>query len=204
MKRFSLRAAAPAVQSRYATAEAFTALFRAEMSCMFHVAFLLTANLVSAEECFIAALDDCVRKDSVFLECAPAYARYAVIRRATKAISDRLQESPRSDTGQSETPTGPYKSDPLFLLPVFERAVFILCLLERFSDKQASLLLGATPEAVRRARIHGVERLGQRPLHVPEEKNCGSTPRCGQRTPSPEAGPVRHFPSRIALARSFK
>jgi len=158
MKYSSLRASR-AGQERYATAATFAALFRADVSGIFHLALLLTADPVSAEKCLIAALDDCVRKDSVFLEYAPAYARYAVIRQATKARCDLHQQSPRGDTGETEILTDLYKSDPLLSLPRFERAVFILCLLECFSDKQASLLLRATPEVVRRARIQGLERV---------------------------------------------
>lgn len=203
MKR-SGRRASPAGQECYATAAIFAALFRADVSGMFHLALLLTEDPVSAERCLVAALDDCVRKDSVFVEYAPAYARYAVIRRATKATCDLLQQSPRGDTGETETLTGHYKSDPLLSLPRFERAVFILCLLERFSDKQASLLLGATPEVVRRARIRGLEGVDLLlPGPAQRRESQLSTPRSGEAAPSPEGGPAGHLPSKITLAGSL-
>ena len=182
MKRRSPRIS-PAGRERYATAAGFAALFRTEMADMFHVAYVLTGDPVLAEKCLIAALNDCIGKDCVFAEYALAYARYAVIRRATKAICDRFQPSARCDTGERYLSADAHKHDALLVLPVFERAAFVLCVMERLSDKQASLLLRATPEVVQRARIQALERHGPLPVHAHGEENGRLTPRWGEATP---------------------
>src|ERR1700739_1084448 len=75
---------------------------------LYSLALLLTANHHDAEQCFIAALDDCMQMNSVFSEFAKSCCRRAIIKnaiqktrpgmtRVDKVVTNYATIAPKSD-----------------------------------------------------------------------------------------------------------
>jgi hypothetical protein len=145
----------------YASVADFRDVFSSNMNGLYWLAYLMTGDHEMAERCFVTGIDHCLDGRTVFKECAQRWARRAIIKNAIRMILPEL-------TSQSER----LKSnlDPLINLPgtdypfrnvvqlePFERCVFVISVLEGFSDSECSLLLNSTRVAVTRGRRRAIE-----------------------------------------------
>jgi len=71
----------------YATAADFCRIFKGEMKRLYLLAFLLTANHVKAESCFLAAFADAGKTAGVFREFASSWSRRAIIAHAIRLMT---------------------------------------------------------------------------------------------------------------------
>ena len=148
----------------YAIAGDFCQIFAEDMSGLYLLSFLLTADEQMAEKCFVSGLEDCVDSNRVFKEWARSWARRAVVRNAINQVHPSPELS--SQTLQTRTPV----SIPLSTLqraPVaaimsldsFERFVFIMSVLERYSDQDCRAMLGVSRQEVATARANAIEKV---------------------------------------------
>ena len=153
--------------SGYATAEDFRELFTEGRNGLYMLSFLLTANHEKAEQCFVAGLDDCVDGNVVFQEWAGMWARRVIVRNAIRIITPhkgQLQPAeiayqPAGKRSVLEMPVHDVPFANVLRLNDFERFVYVLSVLERFSDQECAVLLGISWKEVRETRAIAVQHV---------------------------------------------
>ena len=166
----------------YASRADFRRIFDEDMSGLYLLSFLLTADREKAEQCFVSGLEDAVEGNPVFKEWARSWARRAIIQNAVRVIHPRPVEggsrlSPASVNGNGKTPPAEQQVEiaAVLALEPFERFVYVMTVLERYSDQECSVLLSCTRRDVLAARSRALQRLG-RAMEVFYEhlRNAGS------------------------------
>ena len=158
----------------YASKEEFDSVFECERVSLQTLALLLTANSEAAKQCLIRAFRECMTSCSVSKEWVLIWARRAVIRNAISLIMGSVGQSfvntndadnglivfsPDDSLGAIAT------SESILDLPAFDRFVFVICVLERYSIQDCALLLGKSPAEVSEVRHRAGNRVGQIDLH---------------------------------------
>jgi hypothetical protein len=151
----------------YASRDDFRRIFDEDMNGLYLLSFLLTADRETAERCFVSGLEDAVEGNPVFKEWARSWARRAIIRNAVRAINPRAPEA--GGRGNSSSVDGTDKTLPaeqhveiaaVLALEPFERFVYVMTVLERYSDHDCSLLLGCARRDVLAARARALRQIG--------------------------------------------
>jgi DNA-directed RNA polymerase specialized sigma24 family protein len=160
----------------------FCNLFRQEMDGLYLLAFLLTANPETAEQCFLSSLEECMGGIAVNDEWAHSWAKRVVIKNAIRLVAPRVHHSgskvrPRSHRKESElSERSPDNRTIMSVLAIedFERLVFVMTVLEQLSDRDSALLLGCLPDKIRAARTRALQEvaLGNagRSRHISSQK----------------------------------
>jgi hypothetical protein len=151
----------------YASRDDFRRVFDEDMNSLYLLSYLLTADHGRAEQCFVSGLEDAVDGNPVFKEWARSWARRVIIVNAVRVINPR----PREENGRSNSATVSSNSEApaveqieiaaVLALERFERFVYVMTVLERYSDQDCSLLLGCTRRDVVAARARAFEQLGR-------------------------------------------
>src|SRR2546430_12503376 len=76
----------------HATSEDFRKLFTEDMTGLYLLSLLLTANHEKAEQCFVAGVEDTVKGNPVFKEWAHSWAKRTIVNNAIKIMSPRSEE----------------------------------------------------------------------------------------------------------------
>jgi len=145
---------------RYASREDFRKVFDEDSNGLYQLSFLLTGGPEKAEQCFVGGSEDCARGTPVFREWAHSRAKRAIIRHAIKELKPRptLSNSSLSATvffdadKLSRSRDGHFEIGAILGLEDFERFVFIMSVLERYSDHDCALLLDCSVQQFRQAR----------------------------------------------------
>lgn len=150
--------------SPYAMKNDFCRVFNKNMNHLYLLSFLLTGDHTIAEQCFVGGLHSAQQGSQVFKEWAESWARRMIIQNAIRLIrpwrttdANHLMEV--SGTGDALTEHAEIAG--IVNLPPFERFVFVMSVLERYSDQDCSFLLGCTRSAVAEARTRAHERLAK-------------------------------------------
>lgn len=146
----------------YATGADFCRIFESNMDRLYLLALLLTGDHAVAESCFVTGLQDARGGNRVFKDWADTWARRTVILNAIRAIRPATQASAHKVTDQvrAEFTADAPLLRALLDLSTFDRFIYVVCVLEGYSDHQCALLIGSTRKAVSEARVRGLERLG--------------------------------------------
>ena len=151
----------------YASSADFCQIFDEDMNDLYLLSFLLTAGREKAEQCFVSGLEDAVEGNPVFKEWARSWARRAIIQNAVRAINPRPAErggSSRStsvdDHDKALRPQLQVEIAGVLGLEPFDRFVYVMTVLERYSDHECSLLLGCARREVLAARTRALQQLG--------------------------------------------
>lgn len=147
-------------QMKYATPEDFRTLFTEGADSLYLLSLLLTADPEKAEKCFVSGFEECANGNSVFLEWARSWARRIIIRNtiremvSTTDVADPPLRLDSTLNNRGELPLAEQLRSfaSILRLRKFERFVFVLSVLERYSDVECSLLLGASTANVQQAR----------------------------------------------------
>jgi DNA-directed RNA polymerase specialized sigma24 family protein len=151
------------VATPYATRADFCRIFEENMSGLYLLSFLLTGDQSTAEKCFVSGLEDSGKSSPVFVAWAESWARRMIIENAIRTLRPRDRETP-SSTSQSEvSPAATERAmiSAVLALPVFDRFVFVMTVLERYSDQECSLLLDSSRTSVAAARVRALQATGQ-------------------------------------------
>jgi hypothetical protein len=140
---------------RYATVTDFCEVFTEEMHSLYLLSFLLTADKDKAEQCFVGALGECGDGINAFTGWSRLWARRAITRQAILMMRPAPEGtdywSPLSPKGPAAT-----TNDGLFAailsLCAFKRFVFVLSILEKWSDGDCRSLLRCSRRDVAIAR----------------------------------------------------
>ena len=151
--------------SGYATAADFKQIFTEDINSLYLLSLLLTGNPETAEECFVAGIGESTKGNYVFKEWARSWARRTIIQNAIRLINPRE----RSVTAIRSSDVG-YAMDripmvlqaevrAIFELAPLERFVFVMSVLEHYSDHDCSILLGCPRGDMITVRARAMERL---------------------------------------------
>src|ERR1700675_4907495 len=152
--------------TQYATSADFQRIFDEDMNSLYLLSLLLTADREKAEQCFVSGLDGAVDGNSVFKEWARSWARRAIIQNAVRLIHPRPAEDSRSRSNPIDRNDKTLQDEQqvemaaVLELEPFERFVYVMTILERYSDYECSLLLSCARRDVLAARTHALLQLG--------------------------------------------
>jgi DNA-directed RNA polymerase specialized sigma24 family protein len=150
----------------YATREDFIKVFHEDVDGLYQLSFLLTADHEKAEKCLVAGIEDCVEENRVFREWARSWAKRIIVEKAIRELRPRPSlpgSSPSatvlSHNEQSSGSGGQFDLEAVLGLGDFERFVFVMSVLENYSNHECALLLGCSVLEIRQARFHALEEL---------------------------------------------
>ena len=168
----------------YATADDFRRIFETNTDRLYMLSFMLTANQALAEKCFVQGLQDARNGNPVFRDWAESWSRRTVIMNAIRA----LRPSPEAPSDPGPADAAPFLADfpqlrSLLALPTFDRFVYVVTVLEGYSDRECALLFGRTREAVVSARVRALRILGD-PKNLEQQLDilAAGIPNCPQRS----------------------
>jgi hypothetical protein len=153
--------------NEYASLGDFCRIYVEQMNSLYLLSLLLTADTQKAEQCFISGFDDSVSHRFVFKERASFWARRSIILQAIRLSRPRPNNEGELNTtkylpSRGSVPTE-VRTHPKFAgiveLDTFERFVFIMSLLEKYSVQECSLLLSCFRGDVMRARTAAIRHL---------------------------------------------
>jgi hypothetical protein len=153
------------------------------MDSMHLLSFLLTVDLTKAEECFVSGLEDCAKERYVFRDWARSWARRTIIQNAVRMLAPRANQptvtvAPGDPAncrfGRTQEADSAIAS--ILALEEFERFVFVLSVLERYSDQDCSVLLGCSRQDVREARIRALHHVAESDRMHPVARSGAATP----------------------------
>ena len=162
----------------YATFENFREVFTEGMDELYQLSFLLTGDHRKAEQGFVGGLEDSVRGNPVFKEWAHSWAKRAIIQNAIRALKPRPSATslplalPPNAVPQPSDQDRHVELDAVITLEDFERFVFVMSVLELYSEHECSVLLGCPPRAIREARVRALAQLtNSRATFLPSKVN---------------------------------
>lgn len=149
--------------SDYATVEDFRNVFMEEMNKLHLLALLLTGDEAKAEQCFVAAVEDSVSSNSVFRDWARSWAKRTIIKNAIEVSQPRpsvpgglSRTTPQKTRMLPSSSALHVKLQRVLALEGFDRFVFVMSVLEGYSETECSQLLGCSPLKVHDARIRAL------------------------------------------------
>jgi hypothetical protein len=155
----------------YASHEDFHTIFNEDLKDLYQLSFLLTSDLAKAERCLVSGLEDCVSENSVFREWARSWAKRAIVQNAIRELKPRPSHSnsPLSSAASpnrdehSRGPGGHFEIDSVLQLADFDRFVFVMFVLEHYSEHDCALLLGCSDGDIRESRTRALKELADSP-----------------------------------------
>jgi hypothetical protein len=156
-----------AQSNEYTTRSDFCRIFVEQMDSLFLLSLLLTADPQKAEQCFLSGFEDSVNSTYVFRERAHLWARRNIILHAIRLPCPRPNEVNELNEARflqlnrkvpAEVQAYPI-SARIVRLNSFERFIFIISILEKYSAHECSLLLGCLRQDVISARTAAIRHL---------------------------------------------
>jgi hypothetical protein len=147
----------------YASSDDFCRVFYERTDELYQLSFLLTGDHEKAEHCFVSGLENSVKGNRVFKEWARSWARRAIIQCAVRVVNPRpVNEDPPSSSKRSSNTWAvePGGTAAVLELMPFERFVYVMSVLERYSDQDCSVLLGCARRDVVVARVRAFQQIG--------------------------------------------
>ena len=148
----------------YARHEDFCAIFRNHLDRLYLLALILVGDELIAEKCFLAAFDSCAEESRVFRDSALSWSRRSVIKNAIRIVLPASGNSSHQCLVGKRNSLDLDKNGPLEcvqdLLP-FDRFVFVMSVLERYSDRECALLLGCSFTDILPVRIRALQQISR-------------------------------------------
>ena len=161
----------------YASREDFCTIFSECLKGLYQLSFLLTRDPAKAERCFVDGLEDCVTGNRVFREWARSWAKRTIVRNAIRELNPRPSQSNSplsgalfSDKDQYSRDLGGHvEIDAALRLADFDRFVFVMSVLEHYSEHDCALLLRCSTREIREGRTRALKELATSPHMEPSE-----------------------------------
>jgi DNA-directed RNA polymerase specialized sigma24 family protein len=158
-KMFSTKPVTRLESTRYATSADFCKIFQNDMNHLYLLAYLLTADRSIAEQCFVQGLEDARDGSPVFKEWANSWARRLLVVNAIRMLRPRPEGHPAAESPQHTIDATPAIA-AILALNSFERFAFAMSVLERYSDRECSLLLECSLSDLVAARTRALQQIG--------------------------------------------
>ena len=146
----------------YAKQHDFCEVFEKDAKSLYLLAFVLTANHKESEDCFVSTVDEALREKAVFKEWARSWVKRRMVENAVETVRHvTVLNGEKRDLWSAEQHERekPCEIDTVTQLPSFERFVFVMSILERYSDWDCSVLLACSMKEVAQARTGALRRL---------------------------------------------
>jgi DNA-directed RNA polymerase specialized sigma24 family protein len=153
----------------HATIKDFRKTFIDNVDSLYLLSLLLTGDQEKAERCFVTGFQESASANKAFKQWAYAWAKRAIIQKAIRALQPRPDDASSKATNHFRADRKlPNAVNPHFnavlALEDFDRFVFVMSVLERYSDRSCALLLGCSLRDVRVACTRALERLAESSL----------------------------------------
>ena len=151
--------------TEYATGNDFCRVFTEDMDRLYSLALLLSADEEKAEQCFAAALEDCLQGNAVFKDWTRSWSKRAVIKHAIGAVSP-VPGPRKSGAIIRDRGTGPETEvlmGTVIHMEAFDRFVFVMSVLEGYSVAQSAALLQCSAREVADARLRVLQMMAKNP-----------------------------------------
>ena len=153
--------------SRDAAAQDFCKVFTEELNGLYQLSFLLTRDHEKAQRCLIAGFEDCTKGNRAFSEWARSWEKRLIVENAICELKPRPLRSYFSSPATvfpdiaelSSSPRKHFEFEVILGLDDFERFVFVISVLEHYSERNCALLLGCSVSEIRAARTRAVNQL---------------------------------------------
>lgn len=165
MKRVHEVRSRKAETSAYATSDDFRMVFEQRLDDLYQLSFVLTGNHKEAERCFVAGFEESIHANQVFKQWAHSWAKRAIIQNAIHALHPHphyVNSFPPTSTKQStvrDAGITPLKINSVLVLEAFDRFVFVLTVLEQYTDRECAILLNCPFQEVSKARFRAYEQV---------------------------------------------
>lgn len=126
-----------------------------DISYLYLLAYLLTGEQETAMQCVVNGLEDCIADNLAFKHWAHTWSKRTIIKNGIAMMVPTPAQSgnaPIIHRAAGVTSTVEELIAAVLQLPLFDRFVFVITLLEGYSDRGCSVLLDCTPAEVERAR----------------------------------------------------
>jgi DNA-directed RNA polymerase specialized sigma24 family protein len=160
----------------FASHEDFRTIFNEDLKELYQLSFLLTRDPAKAERCLVSGLEDCVSGNRVFREWARSWAKRTIVQNAIRLkprpsqSNSPLSGAIRSEMDQySRGPGEHFEIDAVLRLADFDRFVFVMSVLEHYSEHDCVLLLGCSAGDIREGRARALKELANSPHMEPSE-----------------------------------
>ena len=150
--------------SPYAVHGDFCRIFHEDMTGLYWLARLLTADPARAEQCFVAGFDDSVCSNRVFRKWARSWSKRNIIKNAIRMLQPTPEEASGMDSGRiplQDAPELHASTAAVLALPPFERFIFVMSVLEGYSAPDCATLLNCTRQDVTAGRTRALQQLAR-------------------------------------------
>ncbi len=150
----------------YASTADFERIFTEDMSGLYLLSLLLTGDPDRAEECFVAGVGEATKGNRVFKQWARSWARRTIVQCAIRMVtpqqrSGRTTRDPASPRGLDDVPSAlEAEARAILELAPLERFVFVMSVLERYSEHDCSILLRCSRRDVAAVLDRALQHLG--------------------------------------------
>jgi len=152
----------------YATSTDFCTVFTEDAENLYLLSFLLTADEVKAEVCFVSGFEACAQGNVVFREWARSWARRTIVQNAVRMLMPQpyhgsVMPVPRETTSCKFARTWEANAAiaSILGLETFERFVFILSVLCEYSDQDCSILLECPRRNVAEVKVLALQHVAE-------------------------------------------
>ena len=151
------------------TPVSFCEIFEQHMNKLYLLALLLAGDSAGAEQCFLAGIESCLNGRTVLEEQAYSWSKRAIIKNAIRFVAPALeadgQISFKADEANNQTI--PADLDPVRRMPPFDRFVFVMSVLERYTNRECAVLLNCTVQDIERARSRSLLQVARNSQTTP-------------------------------------
>lgn len=165
MKRLIVRneeRMAASFRGDYAKGVNFCELLERDMEALYRLALLLTGSHQDAEQCFLLTVEHVSTEPTVFKEWAQSWIKRCLVCHAIGIvfpISGIRTQKRELGKARQEANLENGEIDAVIQLPALERFAFVMSVLERYSIRDCSLLLGCSMKELAGARARALQRL---------------------------------------------
>ena len=163
--------------NRSASREDFRKILREDLDGLYQLAFLLTCDPAKAEQCLVSGLEDCVSGNRVFREWVRSWTKRTIVQNAIRELKPRPSQFTSALSGaifpdivqHLGAAGGHFEIDAVLRLADFDRFVFVMSILEHYSEHDCALLLECSARDIREGRTRALKELADSPHMEPSE-----------------------------------
>jgi DNA-directed RNA polymerase specialized sigma24 family protein len=159
---FWKRGGEPSNGKQHASEADFCQLFEREMSRLFLLALMLTGDEMVAEDCFARSLESCSNSGRISPDWASRWATHNIIKNAIVMVDPAHRQTKSLDDVQGLSATRQRTlAAVLGSIDPLDRFVYVMSVLERYSDRECASYLGCVATEIGPARERATQAIAE-------------------------------------------